>query len=706
MENDFLNNVWPEWKIVKLIGRGSFGVVYEAVRTDHSVESYAAIKVISIPQNESEVVSLRSEGLSNDAARTYLQGVVNDFINEIQLMESFKGVQNIVSVEDYKVVEKTVEMGWDIYIRMELLTPFPTYCSDKILSEKEVIKLGVDICTALELCSKRNVIHRDIKPQNIFINQFDDFKLGDFGIARKLENFTGGLSQKGSPNYMAPEVARSTKYDATVDLYSLGIVLYQLMNKNRLPFLETEFQQLNPEQRTEALKRRINGELLPPPCDASLGMTQVILRACSPNPTNRFSSASEMKKALIRLTKDESSERDNVLNNTSVFYETTYMQEAAEKKVGAFGKEKKSKAPIFIAVIFAIVFIAGGSAFAIPKFIKKNINAETEIVEEETNTETVPAEQENNTETEIVEQESSTETELAEQKTMIETELAEQEPPNESESAKEQINVAVEEAAEFAANKNYEYALAKIKTALVSYPESSILQSMEIVYTDALAAQIKEKTMEEATASTEAIADDSYIVIENDNTPFYGIWCSASKTQEEAENTISTLEQNGFHGQLFVSSEWSNLNPEMWYVVTAGLYSSESNAYTALSSIQRIYPSAYIKYSGDYLGRSSYSYVYQETRSQNDPAHPAFYGIWCDAAKTEAEALERARNVSATGFSPEIFITSDWSNLNPVTWYVITAGVYSSEAEASAALPGVQTFYPDAYIKYSGNWQG
>ena len=213
MSVEVLKQIWPEWQIEgKPLGKGSFGVVYKAVRREHNVESYAAIKVISIPADPSEVDSLRSEGLDMNATRTYLQGIVNDFVSEIQLMESLKGVQNIVSVEDYKVVEKTNEIGWDIYIRMELLTSFNTYICDKKLTEEEIIKLGCDICTALEICAKRNIIHRDIKPENIFINDFGYFKLGDFGIARKMENMTGGLSQKGTFNYMAPEVVNSSEY--------------------------------------------------------------------------------------------------------------------------------------------------------------------------------------------------------------------------------------------------------------------------------------------------------------------------------------------------------------------------------------------------------------------------------------------------------------------------------------------------------------
>lgn len=357
MTTDILRNIWPEWHIVKIIGSGSFGTVYEAVRTEHSVSGSAAIKVISIPKNKSEIDSLRSGGLSRDATRTYLRGVVDDFVNEIQLMESLKGIQNIVSIEDYKVVEKRDEIGWDIFIRMELLKPFASVICNEILPEKEVIKLGIDICTALELCTKCNVIHRDIKPQNIFINRFGDYKLGDFGIARKLENVTGGLSMKGSPNYMAPEVAKSGNYDSKVDIYSLGIVLYQLMNKNRLPFLETEEQLRNPNAHTIAINRRMDGEVLPAPSDASPVMAKIILCACSYNPNNRFASPTAMKKALLGIVNGKYSK--SVVNNqngsTSMQKrsgncdETVTVRKASGKNSGqaeavdTFGMESKKK---------------------------------------------------------------------------------------------------------------------------------------------------------------------------------------------------------------------------------------------------------------------------------------------------------------------------------------------------------------------------
>lgn len=76
-----------------------------------------------------------------------------------------------------------------------------------------MIRLGIDICKALELCQKYNVIHRDIKPENIFVSGSGDFKLGDFGIARTIERASSGLSKKGTYNYMAPEVYRGKSMD-------------------------------------------------------------------------------------------------------------------------------------------------------------------------------------------------------------------------------------------------------------------------------------------------------------------------------------------------------------------------------------------------------------------------------------------------------------------------------------------------------------
>ena len=228
---------WGVWKIRRLIGEGSFGKVFEIEREDFGRTYRAALKAITIPQSQSELKSVLADGMDLNSATNYYKSFVEEVVEEFALMAGLKGNSNIVSYEDHMVIEHKEGVGWDILIRMELLTPLLDYTSGKgPMGRGDIIHLGMDICKALEYCRKMNIIHRDIKPENIFISQGGDYKLGDFGIARTVEKTTSGLSRKGTYVYMAPEVYKGEEYGSSVDIYSLGIVLYRLLNQNRAPF--------------------------------------------------------------------------------------------------------------------------------------------------------------------------------------------------------------------------------------------------------------------------------------------------------------------------------------------------------------------------------------------------------------------------------------------------------------------------------------
>lgn len=96
----------------------------------------------------------------------------------------------------------------------------------------------------------------------------------------------------------------------------------------------------------------------------------------------------------------------------------------------------------------------------------------------------------------------------------------------------------------------------------------------------------------------------------------------------------------------------------------------------------------------------------QETQPAQQPVNSPFYGIWCYGTKEESEADSYAESLKASGFDARVFVTTDWSNLNTEKFYVVTAGVYAVESDANAALASVQSVYPDAYVKYSGDFQG
>ena len=297
-----MREFWPDWILEERIGRGAYGQVFRASRTEFHNTFYCAVKVITVPTDIGEINSLRLEGLDDDSIAAYYSEIISDYINEIRVLEMLKGSSHIVSIEDFKVIRDQEKLQWNIFIRMELLQSLESYLSEyPMLSEDEVIHIALDLCDALSYCEREKIVHRDIKQENVFISQHGDhrdYKLGDFGIAKDLEKATSMYSQKGTYTYMAPEIVLGKDYGPNVDIYSLGMLLYRLMNRNRMPFVRTDSDVVNLSEREEALKRRISGEMLPPPCDAGAALSDVILKACSYAPQERYQTAEELRHAL------------------------------------------------------------------------------------------------------------------------------------------------------------------------------------------------------------------------------------------------------------------------------------------------------------------------------------------------------------------------------------------------------------------------
>lgn len=318
-----------KWYITKELGSGAYGTVFEVERKDYG-NMKAAMKVITIPSSPSELKSFRSENydLDEQSVTSYFYGFVEEFVKEFQLMAELKGHSNIVSYEDHDIVKHSDGIGWDIFIRMELLKSMNDHYADNPPTVDEVVKLGIHICKALEVCKEFNIIHRDIKPSNIFVSRTGEYKLGDFGVARTLEKTSSGLSKKGTYTYMAPEVFKGESYGANVDIYSLGIVMYRLLNNNLEPF-RTDRTYANAEM---ALEKRMKGEALPEPMNADKNLSKIILKACSYSPKERYQSATEMREALESLTLgDVKTSYDNMSMENSVV-------DATEKTESIFGQ--------------------------------------------------------------------------------------------------------------------------------------------------------------------------------------------------------------------------------------------------------------------------------------------------------------------------------------------------------------------------------
>lgn len=292
---------WPDWEVMELLGRGNCGAVYSVRRRDvPDVE--AAVKVIPIPKDESEILALRSEGFTDGEIEAMFRKETEDMTSEILMMKKFQGMSHFVSIEDCKVVKHPEDApGSRILIRMEKLKSFPDYSCDKTLTEPEIIDLGIQLCDALADCHADHIIHRDIKPANIFVNDRSSsgvlFKLGDFGVSRKLGITASALSMKGALGYMSPEMIQGLPYDERTDIYSLGLTLYKLMNGNRFPFMPDR-RLFSMEDYALAQQSRMLGTEFPPAANASDALNRVLRRACAFHPEDRYPSAEAMSRAL------------------------------------------------------------------------------------------------------------------------------------------------------------------------------------------------------------------------------------------------------------------------------------------------------------------------------------------------------------------------------------------------------------------------
>lgn len=288
-----------KWEIEEKLGEGASGKVYLIADRNGDQVFYAAMKAISIPPNDTELTSIMAEHQDERELVQYYQSMVKEVEVELELLARLKNSKNVTTYYEHEIREHKDGIGWDIFIRQERLTPLIDIMASRAFKEDEVIRLGIDICQALADCEEHRIVHRDIKPENIFADSEGTFKLGDFGIAKTLERTIVGFSKKGTYEYMAPEIYRKERGSASVDIYSLGLVLYKLLNENRGPFLPAYPDPIMFSDREKALSQRFKGAVITPPKNGSRALKAAVLNACEYDPAQRFKNASEFRDALL-----------------------------------------------------------------------------------------------------------------------------------------------------------------------------------------------------------------------------------------------------------------------------------------------------------------------------------------------------------------------------------------------------------------------
>lgn len=357
-----LSKTWPNWKISRKLGKGSYGSVYEIERNDLGTRYTCALKVLHL---EAESAGMK-EGFTDPSATsagiqdsptvflfdrisdTEIAEFVQGVSSEIDLMMQLKGLPNIVTIEDYAVLRG--EHKCTILIRMEELEPLDSCLARRggSMGREELIRLGADICTALISCEHKNILHRDIKPSNLFYSRETGYKLGDFGISRTMASIRdkASMSGIGTLQYMAPEIYQGRKYNNTADIYSLGIVLYILANNLVPPFCQGSSGQsasgLSASHLHDANMRRLRGEPLPGPCNADRMLSSVICTACNPVPEHRFQTAEAFRNALL-----------SCLNRPDA--------QPAAKTPGGTGSGKRTRLYLVLAAALFVLILLGAA---------------------------------------------------------------------------------------------------------------------------------------------------------------------------------------------------------------------------------------------------------------------------------------------------------------------------------------------------------
>lgn len=301
MYENLVKEVWPEWNIVEQLGEGTYGSVYKISHEDDIRTVTSALKVISVPRSAAEMAVLMSRYQTDEAVRAYYKQAVDEYISKMKLLESFRYNPNLVRIDEYRIRERQDMPGWYILIRMNLAAGLNAYAAHTPLNEREIISLGIDICRALEICESCGIVHGNVKPENIFVSSVGGFQLGDTLISQAMQKVQTSVSKKKLPGFLSPEEYKGEAFDIRSDIYSLGLVMYRALNKNRLPFQDTNTVSLTFAQKKEALDKRFGGEPVPAPLEAGASLAHILQKACAFSPDARYASPAELRQQLEAL---------------------------------------------------------------------------------------------------------------------------------------------------------------------------------------------------------------------------------------------------------------------------------------------------------------------------------------------------------------------------------------------------------------------
>lgn len=275
------------------------GIATYLLRHVNTGQSYI-LKHIAVPESKTQVEALLFTGAASneEEAQRYYEQLVEDYLDELTAMQGLHGSANVATYIDWQVSAREEEIGFDLYLLSDKWQTLPEYLSLTAMTHLRALNLGLDLCTALCDLRAHNLIHRNIKPSNIYLNGLSSFMLGDLGVAR-IENLKYcAMPERMITEYTAPELSDiMTPFNTTIDIYAVGMVLYRILNGNHGPFEDEK------TSSKAANKMRLSGTPLPAPLYADYELAEILFKACAFEPADRYQSPEELMQELVLYMK-------------------------------------------------------------------------------------------------------------------------------------------------------------------------------------------------------------------------------------------------------------------------------------------------------------------------------------------------------------------------------------------------------------------
>ena len=269
------------------------------VKSTKSNQSYY-LKHICIPESQKQVDALMFTGAAAtvEDAQNYYKQVAADYQAELETLEKLSASPNIGCYRSYQIEPKEDGVGFEIYLLAEYRQTLAEVLAGTPMTQSGAVNLGVDLCSALCSLREAGLIHRNVKPSNVYLSSSGHYLLGDLGIAKIDELKYCSMPETMLSSFSAPELfSLLGTIEPTTDIYSVGMILYRIYNGNHGPFEDEK------TSARAADKLRVTGEQLPVPMYADYEMADIVLKACAFKPEDRYQTPQELQEALLEYGK-------------------------------------------------------------------------------------------------------------------------------------------------------------------------------------------------------------------------------------------------------------------------------------------------------------------------------------------------------------------------------------------------------------------